>query len=269
MEMKTYRRYTKPVTEQDLWDFGDMKPTTVSGRATYIRKEPGWLNMKFNDNRWCLRQDDVIKEAAKYLTGKDQIEVTYWYDRYGKRTHVLSFVNHTKNVTVINQKLHLINEHLKEVKEKREKHHKLLNKATEKGDLFILAKKSAMNSEDEWYDLVDIRGAHGFETYDAIIDMLHKAGIDDMDEWVQTKTPKGDIRPIPGHADYLLGAFRTTYKVRDCKCGAHPHENHMQNHSIITTCFGGWPEQYLCEYCFFETMHINVPQRFFNQHTVG
>jgi hypothetical protein len=260
MEMKTYRRYTKPVTEKDLWKFSDMKPTTVSGRATYVRKEPGWLSMKFNDNRWYLRQDDVVKEAAKHLAGKDQIEVTYWYDRHEKRTHVLSFVNHTKNVTVVNQKLHLINAHLQEVKAQREKHHKVINKVVEDGDLFILVKKSPMNTEDQWYDLVDIRGAYGFNTYDTVIDMLHKAGINDVDEWAKRNTPQGDVREIPGHENYLIGAFRTTNKRRDCQCGAHPCENNMQNHSIVVAYLWGW--RYLCEYCFFDTMHINVPAKF-------
>lgn len=269
MGMKTYRRYTKPVTKQDMWEFCEMKPTTISGRATYVRKEPGWLSMKFNNSSWCMRQDDVIKEAAKHLTGKDNIELTYWYDRHDRKIHVISFVNHTKNVTVINQKLFLINSHLQAVKDHREKHHRVVNKAAKNGDLFVLAKKSINDSESVWYDLVDIRGAYGFDTYDTVIDMLRKAGINDsVDEWVKRNTPKGNLREIPGYENYLLGSFRVTDKRRECRCGASPYENQMHNHSIVVSCFSGRSEQYICEYCFFDTMHIQVPNRFYEDENV-
>ena len=267
MEMKTYRRYTKPVTEQDLWDFCDMKPKTISGKATYISSRDGYLSMKFNDKRWYIKHDDVTKKAAEYLKGCDQIEVTYWYDRYKEKMHIISFINHTKNTTVINQKLTTIMRQKQETEARRNRHHNILREVMARGrHVFVMAKK--VKDDDYQYELVGVRNEYqdGMDSRTNINILFDKIGLVSADDVLEkTDTLVGYFNQVYGHEDYVFGIFRTTEKNKTCSyCGNHAWSEDGRNHSIVVG-GGSFDETYYCEYCFFDKMHIQVPEKFFNE----
>ena len=264
MEMKTYKRYTKANLEEDMVNYRDIKVKTVTGRATYVSSRDGRLSMKLNGSTCWLKHDDVIKKAAEHLTGRDQIEISYFRDIWDNTTKVISFVNHTKSVTVVNQRfVTLINE-LDKIKAEHSKHHEFLAQYTDlsKDHLILLTKK-----QEDGEQLVDIANARmDVFTYPdnargTAEKVLTRNGIQiSAGNWFDMAAYYGKIE-IPENEKYYLYVVRVSDKRNTCSCGASPYDVNMPNHSII---FGQkYIKRYMCEYCFMEEMRIHIPENFF------
>jgi len=254
MERKEYFRYTKPLGEIELEYANKMNVVEKAGRASWLKDHGTYgFEMRIAGERMWFENDETTKLVKKYLKSGDQVSVKYFRDEH--KDEIISFDNHTKNVSIGNKRLQTIWEYQKQVADVRENTYKILYPLLkDTGSVAMVLKKIG-----DRYDLVDIRA---FDTHSLRGRFVNQFLADNHFE----KVSVGDgyvlgyseaiLEDIP-NSDCVLYICNQKVKRRDCQCGA----SRMSNRSLlIPEGYGSY--EYLCAQCFFDKMKISVSEEF-------
>ena len=269
MERKEYFRYTKLPSKKEVKAAKTIDVHTVSGPASFIKKQFGYWSMRINGNWVRFKLDETCKAASKYLDSRDKVTVRFYCEgEYWSR--LISFENHKKNVLVTNKRIQRIVSYQEEIRAKEAEKQAKVDKARRMAYdiLFPVLDNSAvtlmiLEKKEKGYKLINLAGIDQYWTTCKVVNrFLRDNGFKEIlhDDRILHSGAKSEFFDIPDSNCELFVCFHT-WKKKNCKCGANKDDNYSL---MIHEGYGFY--EYHCAYCFFEEMNIIVPKKFINNY---
>lgn len=238
---------------------------TLKGKVTCLRDTESYISMKVGGlpislyKRKPIGVDDE-KSAGMILLENikrgDNVELSYIQHTYDT-TLTVSFFNKTQDVKVTSEFLTKMLKKREETLRRREKHANMLRSVINNDRLLIFAR-----AIDRGYELIDVQSCGTYDMFSVarkILTNMH-VPLNTINSRLETGLwPRWNQI---GNSEYYLGVFSVNEKRRNCSCGKKAYALDGAQYTIVTE---GSYKQYDCEFCFFDTSHIRVPERFFNR----